>query len=126
MIIVYVLWVCKHDWWFFPSLALGGGGGGLGGGGWGGSGYIYSTSTHTTCTNTHPHINTHTHPHTLTNKYAIHRSIHLSVYLFIDLLIYLPCFDTFCSFLGLGVSYWYKILPNSFWKLFILLTFIFF
>ena len=53
----------------------------LGRGGGGGSGYIYSTSTHTSCTNTHPHINIHTHTHTLTNKYAIHRSIHLSVYL---------------------------------------------
>jgi hypothetical protein len=44
-------------------------------------------------------------PRTLHVQTHNHTYIHLSVYLFIDLLIYLPCFDTFCSFLGLGVSY---------------------
>jgi len=91
MIIVYVLWVCKHDRWFFPGLASGVGG------------YIYSTSTNNTVY-MHKHTPSHIYTHTLTNKYARHRSIYLSVYLFINLLIYLPCFNTFCSFLGLGVS----------------------
>ena len=83
MIIVYVLWVCKHDWWFFPSLASGGGGGGLGRGGIQAT-YIVLPLTLHAQTHTITYIHTHTHTHSQINM----QYTEVFIYLFIYLLIY--------------------------------------
>ena len=86
MIIVYVLWVCKHDWWFFPSLALGVGGGGLGGGGGVKATYIVHPLTLHAQTHTLTQIHTHTHTHSQINRQYTEVFIYLFIYYwFIDL-----------------------------------------